>query len=236
MHVVYLSSKVVTYSEGGDLTPILDEAVQVLERGGLVVYPTDTSYGIGCDPGIDAAVDRLIQVKHRDPLMGLPLLFHDLEQCKEYHDFYGLELALARLFWPGALTMIVCPSREVSPRIRGRHESIAIRVPDHVIPRGMARRIGAPIVGTSANISGGPTPFDVDSARLQLGDEVDLYIDGGRSSATANSTIVRVDGNTPASIRVYREGAISIENLTRVLRSDAAAMELWTARIIHHES
>ncbi|MHA1248020.1 MAG: L-threonylcarbamoyladenylate synthase [Candidatus Thorarchaeota archaeon] len=223
----------VTYTGASDLEEVVRRAVEVLRDGGIIVYPTDTSYGIGCDPRNPDAIDRLIAVKRRDPDLGLPLLFSDLNQCKEYHDFDELELVLARLFWPGPLTMIVRARQGLPPRVSGKHKSIAVRVPDHPVPREIARAIRGPIVGTSANLSGGPSPFDVETAREQLGDDVDLYIDGGRSKSTKNSTIVGVELGRPANIKVYREGELSIERLTESLRVDADALRYWTARIVY---
>ena len=93
-----------------------------------------------------------------------------------------------------------------------------------------------PIVGTSANLSGRESPFEVSVAIEQLGDEVDLYIDGGPSSANANSTIVGVEGtgtDEPLNIKVYREGSLSVENITDSLRIDSDALRFWTNRIIY---
>ena len=211
----------------------IEAAVEVLRSGHLVVYPTDTSYGLACDPTKEEAVQRLIQVKQRGPDLGLPLLFADRKQCEKYHDFSDLELVLERLFWPGPLTLIVTPKVELPRPIIGNRSSIAVRVPDHVIPQGIAAMLGMPIVGTSANTSGGDSPFDVETAVKQLGDNVQLYIDGGLSRSTMNSTIVGVEPGTPSNIRVYREGQLRIETLTESLRMDTDAHRFWSSRIVY---
>jgi len=215
---------------------IIERATEIVKSGGVIVYPTDTSYGLGCDPRISDALDRLMAVKRRDRRVGVPLLFTDYNQCETYHEFGSLEKIIVRLFWPGALTIVVSSRPEVPDHITAGRTSVAIRVPDHVIPRGIAYRIGGPIVGTSANRTGGPSPFDVSIALEQLGEEVDLYIDGGPASATNNSTIIGVEDageGDVLNIKVYREGQIPISKLEEVLNVDTDARRYWTSRIIY---
>ncbi len=215
---------------------IIDRAAEVISSGGIVVYPTDTSYGLGCDPRNRDSLERLIAVKRRDRRLGFPLLFTDTSQCESYHEFGNLEKIIVKIFWPGALTLIVDAKPEIPAHITAGRSSIAIRVPDHIIPRGIAKRIDGPIIGTSANRSGGPSPFDLTVAMDQLGDEVDLYIDGGASSARSNSTIIgvqeTVENGDTLNIKIYREGTLSIEDISQTLKVDSDAMRFWTTRII----
>lgn len=215
---------------------IIERAAEIVKSGGVIVYPTDTSYGLACDPRIPEALERLMAVKRRDRRTGVPLLFNDLEQCEVYHDFGSLEKVLVRLFWPGILTLIVDARSDVPEHITADRSTIAIRVPNHVIPRGIAQKIGGPIVGTSANRSGGRTPFDVAVALDQLGEEVDLYIDGGPSLSTASSTVIGVEGtgkNEPLNIKVYREGQLSISKLSESLKVDSDALSTWSSRFVY---
>jgi tRNA threonylcarbamoyl adenosine modification protein (Sua5/YciO/YrdC/YwlC family) len=153
-----------------------------------------------------------------------------------YQDFQSLERVIAKVFWPGALTLIVEPRSDIPAHITAGRSSIIIRVPDHIVPRGIARKIGGPIIGTSANRSGGPSPFNLSVALEQLGDEVDLYIDGGPSPVQDNSTIIRVeDAETEGAtlnIKVYREGALPVTEIEANLKVDSDAMRLWSTRII----
>jgi L-threonylcarbamoyladenylate synthase len=180
-------------------------------------------------------MEKLIAAKQRDRKLGVPLLFSDISQSEVYHKFTGLESALARLFWPGALTLVVTPRESVPEHLTGGRTSIAIRVPDHIIPRGIAKEIGAPIVGTSANRSGGVSPFSVSVAIEQLGDEVSLYIDGGDSSSDNNSTIIGVieEEGGSASIKVYREGQLPLKRITESMSGDSDALRFWTTRVVH---
>ncbi len=230
-----VTARIIRTENDDDLKSAIAEAVEVLASGGLVVYPTDTSYGLACDPRNREAFEKLFDVKQRNRNIGLPLLFGDIKQCEEYHDFTGLELAITRLYWPGALTLIVSVDASVPEHLTGGRGSLAIRIPNHVIPREISKQLGTPIAGTSANISGGPSPFDVSVALDQLGNSVDLYIDGGASEITQNSTIVGVDEETDgySSIKVYREGALSIDTLSKGLQVDSDALRFWTNRIVY---
>lgn len=215
---------------------IIERAAEIVKSGGIIVYPTDTSYGLACDPRIPKALERLVAVKRRDRRLGVPLLFNDLGQCEMYHDFGSLEKVIARLFWPGILTLIVDARPDVPKHITADRSTIAIRVPNHVIPRGIAQKIGGPIVGTSANRSGGQSPFDVTVAMNQLGEEVDLYIDGGPSLSTDNSTVIGVEGtgkDEPLNIKVYREGQLTISKLEESLKVDSDALSTWSSRFVY---
>jgi len=216
-----------------DFDTAVQRAASVIKSGGLVVYPTDTSYGLACDPTQEKAISRLIAAKKRNPDLGVPLLFAEFSQVETYHDFGDLERILVRLFWPGALTLIVTAMHPVLAKVSGKRNSIAVRVPDHPLPRAIAKEIKGPIVGTSANLHGGPSPFDVGVAMEQLANSVDLYIDGGPSKTRLNSTIIGVEPGTPGNIKVYREGDITVEQLNEILRVDIDAVRFWTKRIVY---
>jgi L-threonylcarbamoyladenylate synthase len=231
-----LSAEIMRIEDAERCDNVIERASEIIASGGIVAYPTDTSYGLGCDPRNRDAMERLIAVKRRDRRLGFPLLFADEHQCELYHDFQSLERIIARIFWPGALTIIVEARPDVPAHITAGRSSIAIRVPDHIVPRGIARKIGGPIVGTSANRSGGSSPFNLSVALEQLGDEVDLYIDGGTSSVHENSTIIGVEAaereGDPLNIKIYREGALPITQIEANLKVDSDAMRFWSSRII----
>jgi len=231
-----LTAEIMTIDDLENCDNVIERAAEVISSGGIVVYPTDTSYGLGCDPRNRDALERLGAVKRRDRSMGFPLLFADTSQCESYHEFGSLEKVIVKIFWPGALTLIVHARPDVPNHITTGRSSIAIRVPNHVIPRGIARRIDGPIVGTSANRTGGPSPFDLTVALDQLSNEVDLYIDGGVSSTHNNSTVIGVqetlENGDALNIKIYREGALSSEDISQKLKVDSDAMRFWTSQII----
>jgi len=230
-----LTAKTFVLQDTDDYSQIIIEAAEILLSGDLVVYPTDTSYGLGCDTRQEGALEKLVAAKNRSPNLGVPLLFSDINQISNFHDLRELERIIGRLFWPGPLTLVVPTKESVPDILTGGRDSIAIRIPNHVIPRGIANEIGYPIVGTSANQSGGPSPFVVSIAQEQLGNKVKLYIDGGPSTSRNNSTIVSVvvEENGSSSIKVFREGELSIDEIKERLRVDTDAQRFWTSRIVY---
>lgn len=188
-------------------------AVEVLRGGGLVAYPTDTVYGLAALPEDDGAVGRLFAAKGRNPEQSTPLLIaspHDL--AKVAVDVPDAALRLMRDFWPGGLTIVLHKAPGFhSKAIVG--ETVGVRVPDHPVPRELVRLLGSAITGTSANRSGNqPEPLTADDVRAQLGDAVDLVIDGGRCPGGRPSTVVDC---TTEPLRIVREGAIGREELVR---------------------
>jgi len=151
--------------------------------------------------------------------MALPLLLADTSQIGEVAEpVPQVAWLLADKFLPGALTIVLHKSESVPDIITGEGKTVAVRIPAHPIPVALARGLGAPIVGTSANLSGKPSASTADEVRTQLGDKVDLIIDGGRCPGGKESTIVDLTGETPV---VLREGAISREELKQVCPSIA---------------
>jgi L-threonylcarbamoyladenylate synthase len=193
-------------------TAVIEEAAEVLRRGGLVAYPTDTVYGLAAIPTDDAAVEKLFAAKQRRPDQSTPLLIaspRDLALVAD--DVPEVARNLIRDFWPGGLTIILrkAPSFH-SKAIFG--DTVGVRVPDHIVPRELVRLLGSPITGTSANLASGPEPLTADDVRVQLGDSVDYIIDGGRCSGGTPSTVVDCTQEPP---RIVRAGAISREELIR---------------------
>ena len=135
----------------------VDEAVEVLRNGGVAAIPTDTVYGLAAH-GLDAAaVGRVFEVKGRPVGMALPLLLADTRDlplcCVDVPDS---ALSLAAAFWPGSLTLVLRRSDAVPDIVAAGGATVAVRVPDHPVPREIARHLGSPITGTSANLSGAP--------------------------------------------------------------------------------
>ena len=197
------------------LAPALERqialAVDLLREGGVVAYPTDTLYGLGADAFNEAAVERVFVIKGRPHGMPLPLLLADADALAQVaSEVPPLARVLAERFWPGALTLVIPRSAKVPELVSGRGWKVGVRVPDHPVPRELARRLGAPITGTSANKSGGPDPRTAADVRSQLGEMVDLVIEGGGLPAGQPSTVLDLTGPSP---RIVRAGAISKEAL-----------------------
>lgn len=192
----------------------LEEAVRVLRAGGLVCYPTDTVYGIGAAAGDDAAVRRLFAVKGRSPGKPLPLLLSDAADAAWVAEVTPLARTLAARFWPGALTIVMRKAPSYRSLALAGGETAALRVPDHDLVRGIIRALGEPVTGTSANRAGAPAPVAAAEVVFQLGEMVELIIDGGRLRGRAESTVVDITQEEP---RILREGALSRSEVERAL-------------------
>ena len=191
----------------------IEQGISILKQGGLVAFPTDTVYGLGACADNELAVARVYQVKERPGNMALPLLLAHSSQISEVAESVPpVALLLADKFLPGALTIVLPRSKSVLDVVAGGGKTIAVRIPAHPVPVALAKAVG-PIVGTSANLSGKPSVLTAAEVCSQLGDKIDLVIDGGRCPGGRESTIVDVTGEVPV---ILREGAISREALREV--------------------
>jgi L-threonylcarbamoyladenylate synthase len=194
---------------------VMTQAADVLRRGGIVAYPTDTFYGLAVDPRRDDAVARLYAAKGRDASMAIPLIAASLAQAQETAVLGDRELRLARAFWPGPLTIVMPPRAAIAAPTLGDGATIAVRVPSHVVARALAGRFGFCITATSANRSGEPPANDAEEVAVRFSgtDQVDLLLDGGPTPGGPPSTIVEMVGTDP---RCVRAGAVAWD---RVLKS-----------------
>ena len=192
----------------------VEQAITILKQGGIVACPTDTVYGMGAAINIESAVERVFQIKGRPHSRALPILLAEKYQIAEVAKIVPpLARRLADRFFPGALTIVLPKADSVSNIVTGGRKTIAIRIADHPIPIAVVRGLGVPIVGTSANLSGSPSALTAEEVRAQLGDRVDMIINGGRCPGGWESTIIDLSGETP---RILRQGPISMEELKEV--------------------
>jgi tRNA threonylcarbamoyl adenosine modification protein (Sua5/YciO/YrdC/YwlC family) len=194
--------------------PALDEAVNTVSRGGLVVLPTDTVYGIGADAFDAAAVAALLAAKGRGRQMPPPVLVPDTRTL----DGLATEVPddarrLVEAFWPGGFTIILRAQPSLQWDLGETRGTVALRMPDHPAALALLRRTG-PMAVSSANKTGQPSALDAASAREQLGDAVAVYLDGGTAPGGVASTIVDA---TVTPFRVVRQGAIDLEALRAVV-------------------
>lgn len=187
----------------------LQNAVAVLKRGGLVVYPTETAYALGCDARNQSAIRKILSVKRRDAKKSLPLIAASAKMARRFVTLDRYALMLADAFWPGPLTL-------VAPRISGSKETdtTALRVSPAPWAKALSLAINGPIVSTSANLSGEQARYDAASVLRDLGALPDLVLDAGPLKGTRPSTIVRAHGGF---VEILREGPISEDDLHRAL-------------------
>ncbi len=211
-----MSARIVADDAGGRA-----EAIEVLRRGGVVALPTDTVYGIAVALDVPGGIERLFLVKRRPSDRGIVLLLDAASQAGSIGVMSPAATALADACWPGALTVVV-PQRPDVPLpavLTGGSPTIGLRVPDHDAPRALAAAVG-PLPTTSANVSGLPEARDAQEILVQLGDGVDLILDGGAARGGPPSTVVDCTGERPV---VLRDGAIPVARLVAIL--DAAAVD-----------
>ncbi len=190
-------------------------ATGVLREGGVVALPTDTVYGIAVSLATPGGIERLYLAKKRPPDKAVMLLLDDVAQAARAGRITPAAAALAAACWPGGLTVVV-PQRPDVPWpavLTGGSATIGLRVPDHDAPRALARGVG-PLPTTSANVSGVPEATDAAGIVAQLGDVIDLVLDGGPARGGLASTIVDCTGAQPTILRV---GAVPAETVAAIL-------------------
>jgi L-threonylcarbamoyladenylate synthase len=193
------------------------EAVRILRAGGIVALPTDTVYGIAADLATADGIERLFEAKRRPADRAIMLLLADAAQASDLAEWPPAAAALAEAFWPGGLTLVLAqrPGLDLPAVLTSGRPTIGLRVPDHAAPRALAAAIG-PLPVTSANVSGLPEAATAEEILAQLGDAIELIIDGGPSHGGPASTVVDCTGAVP---RILRSGAIAPESVAACLRA-----------------
>jgi L-threonylcarbamoyladenylate synthase len=181
--------------------PEIEKGVEILQKGGVIAFPTDTVYGLGADSLNPAAVERVYEIKNRSRYQQLPLLVADLEQLTVLAEpIPEFARFLASRFWPGGLTLVL-PRRDSVPPYLGSGSTIAVRIPNHPVCLALIQGLGNPLVGTSANVSGQPAASTAKEVGQQLKAKIDLIINGGKCPGGKESTIVDVTREPPAILR-----------------------------------
>ena len=188
-------------------------ALEVVLSGGLVAFPTDTVYGVGCLAFHQQAIESIYVAKNRPIEKAIPVLIgenEDLSKVAEEIPFFAMKL-IAR-FWPGPLTVLV-PKKPTLPQAISATSTVGVRVPDHDIARALLRLAG-PMAVTSANISGQQSPTTAQQVFAQLGGRIAMILDGGETPGGVPSTLVDCTGD---EIQILREGPITKEQLLNTI-------------------
>jgi len=210
-----MTARIVATNEAG-----IAAAADVLRSGGVVALPTDTVYGVAVAMSTAGGVERLFHVKQRPPDKGIMLLLADEAQAPEIGAMTPAATALGAAFWPGGLTVIVPQRPDVAlpAALTGGAPTIGLRVPDHATPRALAAAVG-PLPTTSANRSGQPEARDAAEIAEQIGDAIELIVDGGPAHGGPASTVVDCTGERAT---ILRSGAIEPARIAAIL--DAAGI------------
>lgn len=207
-------STVIDVREGADRADAVRRAAVVARRGGLLVVPTDTVYGLAADAFSPAAVAALLAAKGRGRAMPPPVLVPDTATLDALAVSVPVAArALVAAFWPGALTLICWAQPALAWDLGETGGTVALRMPDHELTVDLLRATG-PLAVSSANVSGRPAATTVAEAREQLGDAVEVYLDDGAGAGGEPSTIVDTTGPVPAVVRL---GALSLARLREVV-------------------
>ncbi len=178
----------------------IPEAIRIIQKGGVIGFPTDTVYGLGVSIHHEVAIYELFQIKGRDFNKAIAVLVGSLDQVHQVAaGFPPLAEKLAASFWPGPLTIVVQKS-PLLPAIISPNEGIGIRVPDLAFTRALLLATG-PLATTSANLSGGANSLDATEVMDQIGDKFALLLDGGKCPGGVPSTVVNCQGIEPVIIR-----------------------------------
>jgi tRNA threonylcarbamoyl adenosine modification protein (Sua5/YciO/YrdC/YwlC family) len=186
----------------------VQRAVEVLEKGGLIAYPTDTYYGLGCDLFSKKAIERLYQLKGRDKRKPLSFLCPDLSDVAKYAHVSNFAYRTMKSLTPGAFTFILTATRQVPEMMMSKQKQVGIRVPDSALARALAASLGRPIITTSATNSEGEPLIDSKDIRDELGHGVELILDGG-VRLMEPSTVVSLIGDT---VEILRQGKGRLES------------------------
>ncbi len=189
----------------------IQKAAQIINKGGIVIFPTDTVYGIGCDPYNQKAVFSLYKIKKREKTKPLPVIGYSKKELEKIAEFNDKAEKIAEMFWPGPITLILKVKDENIKKSLGLGKKIAVRVPNNQCVLSLLKECKL-LVATSANISGTTSLTDPNDCKRDL-NGYDLLIDGGILSDNGESTIVEIDEN---KLRVLRSGSVPEEELKKL--------------------
>ena len=182
---------------------LIGQVVDCLRQGGVIIYPTDTTYGIGCDIFNRKGVKKIFQIKQRDGRKPFSFICSDLAEISRYAQVSNFAFKIMKRHLPGAYTFILEATKIVPDSLSTRQKTVGVRIPENAICQAIVRELGHPLVTTSANISGEQTPEDPYEINDLMGRVVDMVIDGGISMREASTVISLLDDG----IEVLREGS-----------------------------
>jgi len=210
-----------------DIDVFLEKAVEIVSNGGLIAFPTNSVYGLGCDPTNLIAIEKIYDIKYRDRSKGLLLLVADIEEAEKVAEFNKISYKFAERFWPGQLTLILNKKEPniIPPEVTAGKNTIGIRIPENEIVLTILKKLKVKgyfggIIGTSANYSGEPPSISGNEVAKKFLTPIDLIIDGGRTKTKVPTTILDC---TSEDLRLLRIGAVKeeeIENFIDQIKSN----------------
>jgi L-threonylcarbamoyladenylate synthase len=186
----------------------IEKASQIINQGGIVIFPTDTVYGIGCNPYNKESVEKIYKIKSRDIMKSLPVLTYSIETAEKIVEFDQFTKKIVKKFWPGPLTVILKVTDKKIKESLNFENKIAIRVPDHKCTLELLKKCNF-LVGTSANISGN-LPYTDPKECLKNLENYDIFVDGGIITSKGESTIIEIENE---QIKIIREGSLTEDEI-----------------------
>jgi L-threonylcarbamoyladenylate synthase len=196
----------------------ITKGIELLKLGKPVSFPTDTVYALGAPISDVACVRKVFEIKQRPLNMALPILLSDPAEIELVaRDIPDIATALMREFWPGALTLVLKKTSFVPDIVTAGNPTVAVRIAAHPLAIEVVRRVGVPLVGTSANVHGKPSPTTAQEVFEQIGEQVELILDAGKTPGGIESTILDLSTYKP---RILRQGAVSKTTIERFCHLD----------------
>jgi len=210
--VVKVKTNIIRVDQVKSDMKVLKEAVNVMKKGGLIVYPTETCYGIGADATNMKSIKKIYEIKGRDFSKPIPILVSNLEIIKKYGIITKEIEILIKKFMPGPLSII---TKKIRPVSDANQEGISFRISSHPIASELVKLLKKPITTTSANISGQPSIYKIKKVIETFENKVDMIIDYGDLPRTEPSTCI--DMTSEGNVKVVREGPIPSESIMKAL-------------------
>ena len=211
-----MSKRKIENSEGGSSKPeLFSRAVTAIQQGEVIVFPTETFYGLGADALNSAAVEKVVSLKGRNLENPIAVVIADREMLKEVvAEVPPAALRLMERFWPGPLTLVLPAKKTLPAPLLNSSGGIGIRISSHPAATRLARELGRPLTATSANPSGKEPARTVEEAIGYFSGHVEIFLDGGRLGGTKGSTVVEIIGDR---LKIIREGEIRSQDLEKSL-------------------
>ena len=193
----------------------LSDAVAALRAGALIVFPTETLYGLGADALNFAAVEKVFQLKGRDPTNPFPVIVSDRAMLDQLVAAISpLAEKLMDHFWPGPLTLVLPARADIPPQLVNATGGIGVRISSHPIATEIVRALGRPLTATSANPSGQAGARTIAQAKDYFSGKIDIFVDGGELASITGSTVAQV---TASNVKIIRAGEIAKRELEKVV-------------------
>ena len=201
--------------ERGRKAEAFSRAIGALRRGEVIVFPTETFYGLGADAFNGAAVERIVSLKGRNPENPIPIIISDREMLDSVAaDISPLVRRLMDHFWPGPLTLVLPAKKNIPAPLLNHDGRVGVRISSHPLATQLARELGHPLTATSANPSGVEPARTISEAMGYFSGRLEIFLDGGRLEGKKGSTVVDIHQD---KIKIVREGEISSQELRRIL-------------------